>query len=265
MKQITREHFVEIVYNSIVESKNEIAIVNQLNGYRNFHKEVRDNDFINKFRDNYLSQTQKNDHLLKFKFIKFFGLGHCQELAYYLSIKIADKINKAGAVAKMQVVGSKSKDHSFVRIQIKLLNEKYFSLWEADAWDPRIMDISESKDGKVNNIKHLSYGYLVTVDSQFKTNKIFSGAGKKHFIEQEKIFKPLVNLEKPKKGRPERSPTPTKDMLQKHDYLYHNYTIEKALKKQKLCISPHLYFFQQARDWQKHPQSNHNSDHINLL
>ena len=142
----------------------------------------------------------------------------------------------------IKVVSSLECDHVYNEVKIKLFDEKYESKWEVDAWDPRIIDISKRYDGSVKNISSLDYGYRVEVINTFFVHEL------KGVATPPVMF---TDLRKVQSSIPVRSPTPEAEILTKHPRIYDDYTIEKALKKRKLCKSNSLGYLQKASNWQK--------------
>lgn len=241
MTQITREQFVTICNESIKKTRKNITIVNQLSGYKKFHKEIRDNNYLEKNVRTLLDKTDKEDDVLsKHDIIEFYGIGNCQEIADYLAVEIGKKINENDAEATIKIVSSNEEDHFYNRIEIHLLNERFVSTWEVDGWDPRVIDVSKNVNGEVKNKEFLTYGHEVETVNSFKTEKCSKQESSKNFKHK-----------KPIEGPPERSPTPEREMLNKHPYLYNDYTIKKSTQMGKLCKSTMLGFLQKSSIWQK--------------
>lgn len=239
MKKITREQFIELCNKLIIKTREDIIIVNQKSGYKKFHKELRDNDFLEKHLRMPLYKTKREDILSKHKIIKDVGIGHCQEIAEYLAVEISTQLQKMEVEAKVGIFYIKDYDHTFNRVRLTLLDEKYPSTWEIDAWDPRVIDISTELNGTIKNFHYLEYGYSADVKNVLDT-KYFSKKRKYSFFD----------LKRPKEGRPERSPTPEREMREE-DGLYPDCTIEEAFKTKKLCSHERLCDLQQYSEWQK--------------
>jgi hypothetical protein len=239
LAKISREQFIEICNTAIEKTRQEIAICNQVSGYKKFHKAIRDEDYLKKVRA-ILNKTETDGPVEKHAIIKQYSLGNCHELADYLGVEIGKILREKEVKVQIKIVSSLRVDHVYTEIKIYLRDEKYHSRWEVDAWDPRVIDISKRKDGSVKNIEHLKYGYHVKTKSSFNSTDL-----------KVKGSYPFFKLKKPQVGPPERSPTPERKILSKHPNIYTDHTIEHSRKRKKLCDSSDLGYQQKASKWQR--------------
>ncbi|WP_419419404.1 hypothetical protein ACNVED_12930 [Legionella sp. D16C41] len=249
MPDLTRKQFVKICTQAIFNTRSKITINNQKSGYQKFHWEIKENDyFYAKARP---ALKGNKDPVFLHDAIEHIGLGNCNELADYLLVEIGKEINNFNnsnnnnnnnndnAIAKMSIIRSKKVDHVYVEIFIQLADEKHPSLWEVDAWDPRIIDVSRRPDGSIKNVEALDYGYEVKVRASFSSDKI-------DYHKEYSFF----NVSKPKPGCSTGNCTPEREILRKHRDLYSDYTIEEAVKKKKLDPDGEIHYLQKASDWQ---------------
>lgn len=238
MPEISRAEFLIICLDLISKTRKEITIINQRSGYIQYHKEVKEDDYIGTLRDRC---TEFDDELYEsHAIIKEAGVGHCYEVAVYLGVEIAQELGKRNIEATVSIVASAKYDHVYNRILIKFKNEKGHSLLEFDAWDPRIIDITTRENGTIKNEESLLYGTKVIPHYEINTLK----------VSLKKPFNSFFFIKKPEEGRA-RSQTPEREMLEKHKgVLYKDKPIEEALKRKKISSSyPH--FLQKASKWQK--------------
>lgn len=227
---ISRWKFLQICNNAIHKSRKNVCIDNQLSGYIAFHNETKTNDFINEqSRKRYYEFTDWNNNYglaYSHDLVEYTGLGRCIELADYLAYEILKKLKSheiEDATVKMVNDNSEEIDHTYIHLEI-ILEGEIKTLWELDAWDPRIIDITPSpKTNKNRNIEDLTYGTCVKYGVSLKPNEINFNL-RHHFI-----------FNKPVKGEPERESTPEPKMIEKHnDWLFDDYSIERAVQKGKI-------------------------------
>jgi hypothetical protein len=133
-------------------------------------------------------------------------------------------------------------DHVYLEIKIKLQGENDYSFWEVDAWDPRIIDISTRPNGSIKNHESLDYGYSTETSNSVYTDEI-------NYRRRYKFFNTTIPT--PKEGPPFREATPEREMLDKHDHLYRDYTIDDSINKGKIPSSgDKLSYLQQVSSWQ---------------
>lgn len=241
MALLSRENFVNICTQAIVLTRDKITISNQLSGYKKYHQEIKENDYFYKNVREPLENTNKNDYIYRHNLLEHVGLGNCHELADFLLVEIAKKIDSHGARARIRIVNSVKKDHVYLEIKIKLKSEKDYSLWEVDAWDPRIIDISTRPNNSIKNHEFLDYGYSTTIKNSVYTNEI-------NYAQRYSFFN---KIPKPLTGNSSGLATPEWDILDKHAHLYSDHTIEEAIEDGKLDPSGQLHYLQKPSDWQK--------------
>lgn len=240
MQEITREKFIEICNEAIHKTCQDVVPGNQLSGYIQFHNAIK-NDFIDKVLRPALFKTQVDDYALRHAIIKKAGVGNCYERAYYLAVELTRRLTQAGTQAVIFLVASKTVDHVFNRVEIKLQGELKPSLWEVDAWDPRIIDITQRPNKTRKNAEFLKYGEEVNI------KRFFSTADFQEITPAQAI----PAIKPPEKGRALRSPTPEPDMLAKHDWLYSDQTVKAAYKAHSLCTPAKMHYMQKISLWQK--------------
>ncbi len=249
---LSREEFVKICTKAILHTRKKITISNQLDGYKKFHREIRDNHYLAYIRD-IISGSAFNVPSDRFKFVHDIvdhtGIGNCDEMAYYLLVEIAKRIDSRGGGANLHLVRCKKVDHNYVEVDISLKAEKSVSTWQVDAWDPRIIDISTAPRGVIRNFKHIKYGCR-----ENRINSIVSGE-----INFKKTYS-FFNVRKPVSGKP-RSPTPERQILQKNKHLYSNYSLCKAERQGFFDRSGKVGPVQRALCWQKRELSHKNDLH----
>lgn len=237
---IDRAEFVRICTQEIQKARKKITVGNQLSGYKKYHREIKENNYIKRCRDLISSETRKSKCrtplFMAYEIIKHYKIGNCGEFAKYLSVKIAKKLNKKNVRAQIDVVGSKEFDHAYVRVQLRLAGEKHFSEWEIDAWDPRIIDITTKKDGSRKNEPDLDYGINPYVNYSIDVSKLPDDE------------MPEFSLPAPIPGKPERCPTPEGEMLDKHRWLYTDKTVEIAIEEEVLSASCAIRSLQSLED-----------------
>lgn len=242
--KLSREQFVKLCTEAIFVTKTRITIRNQKSGYIKFHKEIKNNHYFKEKVRGTLSRYKQNDFMQRHALIDHTGLGNCNELATYLAVEIGERINNNDALARILVVSSKMKDHVYLEIKIKLLNETGYSYWEVDAWDPRIIDISTRPDGTVKNKQALeTYGYAINIKATMNTNEI--NYNNKYSFAQ---------IPKPIEGRPEREATPDDNIAHRERKIYRDYTLEKAYEEKKLDPCGNIHYLQRVSFWQKKPE-----------
>lgn len=238
---LARKDFVNICTQAIFYTRNQLTINNQLSGYKKFHREIKENNyFSNNVRDP-LINTREHEYMYRHDLLKHVGLGNCHELADFLLVEIGREIKRHNARARIRIVSSMKFDHVYLEIKIKLHGEVDYSLWEVDAWDPRIIDISTRPNGSIKNYESLAYGYSTKASNSVYTDEINYSNGYKFFN----------TIPTPKQGCPLREATPEREMLDKHDDLYMDYTIEDSIKEGKIPSSDDcLSYLQQVSSWQ---------------
>ncbi len=238
---LARKDFVNICTQAIFYTRNQLTINNQLSGYKKFHREIKENNyFSNNVRDP-LINTREDEYMYRHDLLRHVGLGNCHELADFLLVEIGKEIERQNALARIRIVSSMKFDHVYLEIKIKLLGEIDYSLWEVDAWDPRIIDISTRPNGSIKNYESLDYGYSTETSNSVYTDEI-------NYSNRYKFFNTIPT---PNKGCPLREATPEREMLDKHDHLYMDYTIEDSISEGKIPSSgDRLSYLQQASGWQ---------------
>ncbi|BCA96229.1 hypothetical protein TUM19329_25900 [Legionella antarctica] len=104
-----------------------------------------------------------------------------------------------------------------------------------------LIDISTRPDGSIKNYESLCYGYSTETKNSVYTDEI-------NYKNRYGLFK---RIPAPREGRPLRGANPEKEMLDKHDHLYEDYTIEASIDKGKITSSDGtLHYLQQVSSWQ---------------
>ncbi|MBV9576412.1 MAG: hypothetical protein JO149_07285, partial [Gammaproteobacteria bacterium] len=243
-KKITRSEFVDICNDAIIKTKKDIVPGNQLTGYKTFHGAVKNNYVTDVLREN--CNKINLDYGFSFfnshKAIKYAGLGFCNEFAIYLCQELRNKFSELDVKALIMKAGSKTWDHAYLRIKIKLKNETMFSMWEIDAWDPRIIDVTKAPDGTIKNEEFLTYGKKPEIESIMNT------------MENDENAIPGLrpNFDVPEPGEPEDgSATPERKMIAKNTWLYSDCTLQKAYERELLPKNGKMTVCQKVSAWQK--------------
>ncbi len=239
---LSREDFVNLCKEAILTTRKELVVNNQLSGYIAYHREIKEHDYFSTNVRDPLRNTNEDEYQYRHDLIQHAGLGNCHELADVLLLKIAKEIDKRDAFAKISIMSSKTFDHVYLEIKIRLKHENNFSLWEIDAWDPRIIDISTRSDGSIKNSEALNYGYKARRLNLIYTDEI-------NYKQTYTFF----HIPKPQKGCPSRDATPEREVLNKHKRkLYNDYSIEDSIKEGKIpSEESELRYLQKASKWQK--------------
>ncbi|QRN04202.1 hypothetical protein GH742_10130 [Legionella sp. MW5194] len=240
---LTRLTFVELCAEAIAATRESVTPGNQLSGYLKFHKENK-NYYIEDVLRPGKWEIAPDDPVQIHDLIEHTGLGYCHELAQHLMVELAWRIDKAGGVAKISLVKSIKADHVYLEVRIYLAKERTMSMWEVDAWDPRIIDISKRPDGTVKNLEALAYGYKVKL-----CHSLFSDV-----VDYKKQFT-FTDIPPAKEGPPEGSCTPKHQVLEKHDHIYSDYSLEEAKVDKKVPLPGNLHYLQQMSLWQKAPSA----------
>lgn len=239
--RLTRLKFVELCSEAITATRKKITPANQLSGYLKFHKESK-NYYVEDILRPSKWEIEPENHVGIHDLIEHTGIGYCHEFAQHLMVELGSRIEEAGGVAKISLVESMKCDHTYLEIRIYLDKEKTLSMWEIDAWDPRIIDISKRPNGTVKNSAALAYGYRVQLRSSFFSDKVDYN---KTFI--------FTDIPPAKEGPPEGSCTPQHQVLDKHADIYSDYSMEKAIIDEKIPPKGKLLYLQQPSLWQKAP------------
>ncbi len=242
MPYLSRAQFVAICTQAILNTKATVVAENQLSGYKKYHAETKENKYLDSLVRPRALSTLPEDYIYRHDLIEHFGLGRCHELADFLLVEIARDINAMSAVARIQMVFSARYDHTYLEVKIHLEGERSSSLWEVDAWDPRIIDISERPDGTIKNHEALDYGYSAGIEHTVSTDQI-NYHRRYHFFGV---------IPKPIPGRATRGATPDREMLEQHLWLYDDYTIEEAVAEGKIDPSGSLGYLQRVSSWQRY-------------
>lgn len=238
---ISRKDFVNICNQAILYTRDQLTIKNQQSGYIKFHREIKEHHYFSKNVRKPLVDTHEDEYMYRHDLIKHVGLGNCHELADFLLVEIGKEIERHNALARIRIVSSVAIDHVYLEIRIKLKGEQDYSLWEVDAWDPRVIDISTRPDGSIKNHKSLEYGYSTNTNNSVYTDEI-------NYSHSYTFFN---SIPIPREGRPHRDATPEREMLDKHDQLYMDYTVEDSISQGKILSSDNdLGYLQKASNWQ---------------
>ncbi|KTD36324.1 hypothetical protein Lnau_1308 [Legionella nautarum] len=237
---LSRKDFVNICTQAISYTRSQLTINNQLSGYKKFHREIKENHYFSRNVRAPIMDTHEDEYMYRHDLLKHTGLGNCHELADFLLVEIGKEIEQHGALARIRIVNSIKIDHVYLEIKIKLQDECDYSLWEVDAWDPRIIDISTRPNGSIKNHESLDYGYSVNTE-----NSVYSDE-----IDYQRKHRFFGSIPTPREGRPLRAATPERDMLDKHDHLYRDYTIEDSRDEGKIPSFNKLNYLQKASSWQ---------------
>ncbi|QMT61586.1 hypothetical protein [Legionella sp. PC997] len=241
MPFLSREEFVNICTEAILETRRKITICNQKSGYIKYHREIKENNYFTKNVREPLTSTQEDEYMYRHDLIEYVSLGNCHELADYLLVEIGKEIARRGAVAKIRILSSLKCDHVYLEILVQLKGENNPSTWEVDAWDPRIIDISTRPDGSIKNYESLTYGYSADPHNSVYTDQINYNRRYRFFNE----------IPKPLPGRPPAgSATPEREILEKHSKLYDDYTLQESMEAGKFDSSGAVHYLQQISGWQ---------------
>jgi hypothetical protein len=254
MKVLSRQKFVDICNQAIQKTRANITINNQLDGYIQYHREIKENDYLMRnVRRPIRFFNGENQLMFNHDLIEHTGMGNCHELARYLLVEIARAIKAEDAQASLRIVSSQSYDHVYLSIKIKLENELTHSEWEVDAWDPRIIDISPRPDGSIKNKESLDYGYTVEFLNSVHTKDVVEN-------QYPPQYKQLISLiKKPIEGPPLGNATPVRKMLEMNDDLYSNFTLDDAYESKRIPKTGALEYLQQVSFWQKERTNRRNS------
>jgi hypothetical protein len=239
---ITRENFVQICTQSILKTRKSIAIINQVSGYKRYHREIKENGYFERVRKIIGNNEWQKGYSLFYNrdLIEYAGLGNCHELADFLCAEVLQSLQVAGAEAQAGIVCSRECDHVFVHVKIYLKNEAEFSVWEIDAWDPRIIDISMRPDGSIKNEEVLNYGSTPALYYSLTTRELEGSRNKNCFFK----------ISKPQEGIPLREATPEREITKKHKKIYEDYTLAEAYESGKLDEDGKIHYLQQVSSWQ---------------
>lgn len=243
---ISRRAFVALCADLIKETREKITVRNQLSGYLKYHKEIKAK-YLSNLRS-YMKKKQKDNSetclSLQHFLIKKAKIGNCDELANYLAFKLIKRLQLQKIDAEVKITSSATYDHVYVCVRILLKREAFPSIWEIDAWDPRIVDRSKRPDGSIKNEEALKYG------AQFRTKyetstQLFK---RKRYRSDE-----FLDLKPPVEGEDEDR-TPTRDIFTKHPKLYSDLTIERAHETKQLGVNGKINYLQKRSSWQKKPK-----------
>lgn len=246
MPLLSREHFVDICNRAILKTREKISINNQLSGYKKYYQEITQRDYFSKNVRAPLGEVGEHAYIYRHDLIEHVGLGNCHELADYLLVEIGKEIDYNRTCARIRIVKCNKMDHVYLEIRIKLEGELDYSLWEVDAWDPRIIDISTRPDGSIKNHESLAYGYSVKARNSIYTSEIDY---RKRYSFFRIIPKPIAG-EYPF-GDSSSEPLSDVEMLDENKYLYSDYTIDESMDEGKLDPSGELHYLQQCSSWQR--------------
>lgn len=240
---ITREEFVKLSTEAIVKTRNDIVIRNQMGGYLEYHREIKEQDYFTYCRDMMIKSEKMFGYSLfnQYELIKKAKMGSCNEISEYLSVEIIMRLQQKNVDAELFILHSKMIDHMYLHVKISLENEKSSSLWEIDAWDPRIIDVSSRPNGTIKNNNSLFYGTDTEVVHATSAKKL----KRKRTNDNLYLF-----FREPIKGRPERDATPERDIFEKHPKIYEDYTLEQAYEDKMLDIEGNIRFLQRKSNWQ---------------
>ncbi|KTD00219.1 hypothetical protein [Fluoribacter gormanii] len=241
MSLLSREDFVNICTETILNTRKKITIGNQKSGYVKYHREIKENNYISKNIRAHLISTTEDEYMYRHDLIEHVGLGNCHELADYLLVEVGKEITRKGAKARIRIVSSLKCDHVYLEIMIRLKGEKDYSIWEVDAWDPRIIDISTRPDGSIKNHESLIYGYSANTQNSVYTDQINYNRRYTFF---NAIPKPLPG------SPPAGSATPEREILEKHAKMYDDYTLEESMEAGMFDTSGDVHYLQQVSSWQ---------------
>ncbi len=240
MPLLSREEFVKLCTNAILYTREKITVGNQKSGYIKYHQEIKENNYFSANVRTPLTNAVNDEFTYRHDLIEHVGMGNCHELADFLLVEIGKAIHLKYAVAGMRVVSSIKSDHVYLEIRIKLKDENGYSLWEVDAWDPRIIDISTRPNGSIKNHESLDYGYSTDTINSVHTDEI-------NYKHRYIFFK---EIPKPVPRSPRGNATPERDVLSKHDKLYRDYSIEDSVEQEKLDFDGTIHYLQQVSGWQ---------------
>ncbi|KTC94153.1 hypothetical protein [Legionella erythra] len=239
--RLTRLKFVELCSEAIAATRKKITPANQLSGYLKFHNENK-NYYVEDILRPGKREIEPENHVEIHDLIEHSKIGYCHEFAQHLMVELGARIQEAGGVAKISLVKSMKYDHVYLEVRIYLAKERTLSMWEIDAWDPRIIDISKRPNGTVKNKEALAYGYLVKLYNSFFSDE----------VDYKKKFA-FATVPPAQEGPAEGSCTPKHEVLEKHTDIYRDYSLEKAMIDEKIPPQGKLQYLQQPSLWQKAP------------
>lgn len=251
---ITREEFVKICTDAIHQTRTNVTPANQVSGYFKYHKEIKENKYINRYSYKMLDNIKENGYSFaeQHAFIEYAGVGYCQELAEHLSVEIITRLKEKQADAGIFLVVSRKVDHAYLHINLSLKDEKYPSLWEVDAWDPRIIDRSYRPNGTIKNQEILRYGTDVRVQRMICASD--------PLIRFHDTFTHLI--EKPIPGQLPNQ-TPRREVLRKYRHLlYADYSLERSYANGTLNAAGKIDYSQGRSIWQSTANSQHAGFHL---
>ncbi|HEX2548979.1 MAG TPA: hypothetical protein VHM20_04065 [Gammaproteobacteria bacterium] len=241
---IDRKSFVQLCTQLIEKTRDHITPVNQVSGYLKYHREIKSR-YLDTVREFTIELIKSEGPSLQGYHDKFqhTKVGNCGELSLYLAAEILNHLKSLGVDAEVTAVKSKTYDHQYVQVVIKLENEKT-STWEVDAWHPRIIDRSVRPDGSIKNSEALLYG-TETQLIIFALSSIYDiTPPRSAFFEK---VRPAIP------GIP-RDATPPHE-VEKKNHLYPDYSIEQAHYYRELDNFHHPYtelgYLRKVSSWQK--------------
>lgn len=238
---ITREEFVKICTDAIHQTRAKVTPSNQLSGYFKYQQEIKWNSYLLHYMAIMEENINENGYSLaeQHAFIEHVGLGNCNEFAEHLGVEIIMRLQEKQADAQIRLVAAQEADHVYLHISLPLKDEKYQSLWEIDAWDPRIIDRSLRPNHTIKNEESLVYGANVAIKETFYASD--------PLIRFHNTFSHLI--EKPIPGQ-QPNHTPKEDMPQKYELLFGDYPLEHSYKKRLLNQAGKIDYLQAKSIWQ---------------
>lgn len=246
---ITREQFVKLCTICIQETRRDIAVTNQKSGYLMYHDELRMHDYFSYARSIINSSKLISGYSLEdaHEITKATKMGNCGELADYLCVEILEKLNAYKINPAIRIVKSKIFDHEFLHIETILQDEIYPSLWEVDAWDPRIIDISMRPNNTIKNQEVLeAYG-----TNLFLTHTVTLETHNENKRKRDNGF--FANcIKKPKKSPPVLNEEDYLQIFEECDVnpLYKDYSLDNAYRNKELDPDGEIHYLQKKSSWQ---------------
>lgn len=199
--KLNRSDFIALSSQIVVETNQEITIVNQPDGYLKLHQAIREYDCLEKLKMErmLLLASDKCELAEEFALIMQAGFGVCDELAVVTAFKLIRALKEKKIDAKVKILRSdKPISHALVGVAIRLMDETDVSYWIVDSWDPLVVDAANSNYCKYKNLR---------VQRSFNCSEV-------------EIKTCEVQFKKPLEGPPDYCPTPRKELTKKHPWIY---------------------------------------------
>lgn len=248
---ISRETFVKICTETIQLTRKKICIANQEKGYLQYADAINEG-YIDNLREILTHNNKLVGYYSPVNFyndIKDAGIGACSELNEFLLVKLAKILSDYTSFTRFRLVSSVDCDHAFIHVRIELAGE-LCSLWEIDAWDPRVIDISLKQNKEIKNKAAIDYGHDPKILYSFLIDELEDGLEEKkeHLQNPYRLF-----VSKPTPGNAKYLESKKRKNIEHSDVFYENYTLETAYKKRKLNKEGKVDTLQAVSSWQLKP------------